>query len=131
MWGFTPRIRNINKEDFYEIDSKFDGYLFTGGQDIATSLYGEENNGKSGEPIVARDSLEKIVFDKAYSDNKPMLGICRGLQIINAFLGGTLFQDIPTENPSDITHRMTSPYDREIHKVNVNKDSSFGNSPAV
>lgn len=116
---------NINKSDIDCIDEMFDGYLFTGGNDINPELYGEKDNGKCGIIIKARDELEKLVFQKAYSEDKPIFGICRGLQIINILLGGSLYQDLSTEKPSKLLHRMTKPYDAEAHSVNIEKDSSL------
>ncbi len=123
--GAVPVILplNIDDEEFGLIDGMFDGYLFTGGHDIDPSLYGERNEGKCGVILESRDRLEKMVFDTAYAEDKPMLGICRGLQIINAFLGGTLYQDIPTQRPTDTPHVMTKPYDAAAHNVEIEKDS--------
>ena len=52
-------------------------------------------------------------------DDKPFLGICRGLQFINAYLGGSLYQDLPTEYNCRVEHHMSPPYNRPAHKVQV------------
>lgn len=114
----------IDDEDIGLIDNMIDGYLFTGGHDIDPYLYGEENR-SCGVINHDRDRLEKAVFEKAYGGDKPILGICRGLQIINAFLGGTLYQDLPTERPTDTAHVMERPYDRAVHNVKIERKSSL------
>lgn len=90
-----------------------DGFLFTGGQDVDPSLYGENPIPACGEAYPPRDSLETALFRRAYEADRPVFGICRGIQFINAALGGTLWQDIPF-------HKMTPPYDRVWHRVNLN-----------
>lgn len=100
-----------------------DGLLFTGGHDAHPSLYGQEVKPTCGEICLRRDDLEGKLFRLAYAGRKPMLGICRGSQMFNIFLGGTLYQDLPTEHPGDVPHRMTAPYDRAIHTVRVTEGS--------
>jgi putative glutamine amidotransferase len=67
--------------------------------------------------------MEMISLDKAVHNNIPILGICRGIQFINAALGGTLYQDLPSERPSDIEHHQTPPYYVPVHDVQIVKDS--------
>jgi putative glutamine amidotransferase len=68
--------------------------------------------------------MEAFVFREAVlNQGKPALGICRGIQFINAALGGSLYQDIPTELPSKITHSMKPPYDAPAHSVRLLPES--------
>jgi putative glutamine amidotransferase len=96
-----------------------DGILFSGGEDLHPVLYGKpeyvEEYGLR-EIIPARDQFEYEVIDWAFSGDKPVLGICRGLQLINVFLGGTLVPDIPSlfqstehgkKNGLDQTHMIS------------------------
>lgn len=94
-----------------------DGFLFTGGQDVSPSVYGMED--KTGTVVSSpeRDALETLLFPLAFQTGKPILGICRGLQFLNAALGGTLWQDLPSEHPSAIVHKQGKPYDRPSHPV--------------
>ena len=55
--------------------------------------------------------------------DKPVFGICRGLQILNVVLGGTLYQDLKTQTGTEITHSMDKPYDRTVHEVNILPDT--------
>jgi putative glutamine amidotransferase len=76
-----------------------DGILFSGGEDLQPGLYGKpEYVHEFGlkEIIPERDQFEYEVIDKAFKGGKPVLGICRGLQLINVYLGGTLIPDIPS-----------------------------------
>ena len=96
-----------------------DGLLFTGGQDVDPALYGEPVLDCCGELCPARDQLEAALLRAAIKQNKPILGICRGLQLINAALGGILWQDLPAQRPESRNHRMERPYDRVEHSVTL------------
>ena len=81
-----------------------DGFLFTGGQDVTPEVYHEDPLEDLIDCCIKRDLMETIVLKEAIADDKPVLGICRGIQFINAALGGKLYQDIPTQRPSEINH---------------------------
>lgn len=106
-----------------QIADTCDAFLFTGGQDVSPSLYGHETSPNCGELCDARDKMEETLLRLVLGLDKPVLGICRGIQLINAALGGTLYQDLPTECPSNIEHHMSPPYDRPIHSVSIVRDS--------
>ena len=63
--------------------------------------------------------MERLLLDAALERDMPVLGICRGLQFFNAALGGTLYQDLPTQHPSGVEHEMKPPFDRSEHEVEV------------
>ena len=94
-----------------------DGFLLTGGHDVSPSLYHEAPLESLVDCCPKRDIQERIVLEKAIARDKPVLGICRGIQFINAFLGGTLYQDLPTQHPSAVEHHQSAPYDRPCHEV--------------
>ncbi len=96
---------DISEEDADRIIEACDGFLFTGGQDVAS--------------CPERDNPETLLLSKALQADKAILGICRGLQFINVFLGGTLWQDLPSEHPSEIVHRQAKPYGIPTHKVTL------------
>lgn len=100
-----------------QLVSLCDGFLFTGGQDVSPELYGEKSRAACGEICENRDAFEQRLFAQALEQDKPMLGICRGIQFFNACLGGTLYQDLPTEYPSEVAHVMRPPYDQTVHSV--------------
>ncbi|MBR6824998.1 MAG: gamma-glutamyl-gamma-aminobutyrate hydrolase family protein [Oscillospiraceae bacterium] len=74
-----------------------DGVLITGGDDIDPICYGEEKLPECGEVAPERDAFELALLKEVVSQGKPAFGICRGLQIMNTFLGGSLWQDQPTQ----------------------------------
>ena len=99
-----------------------DGIVFSGGEDIHPALYGKpefvEEYGLK-EIISARDQFEYEVIKNALEAKKPVLGICRGLQVINVYLGGTLLPDIPCLSKSTI-HGKISGQD-QIHEITVDR----------
>lgn len=99
------------------------GFLFPGGQDIEPSRYGMERSPLCSPSLERRDVLEFELFRRAYRQDKPMLGICRGVQLFNAALGGTLYQHLPAELPNAMDHDMTHPYNRIFHTVRLEPDS--------
>ena len=96
-----------------------DGFLFTGGVDIAPERYGEEKLDVCGEIQYKRDSFELSLLSEVLKCGKPVLAICRGAQLVNVGLGGTLYQDIPTEMPSEILHNQTEGRFAPSHTVRI------------
>lgn len=112
-----------NEEILDYFIAQCDGFLMTGGHDVAPAVYHEKKSVNCGAACDMRDSMDKYILLNAIRQNKAVLGICRGIQLINAVLGGTLYQDLPSEYPSDIEHHMSRPYDREAHKVQLVPDT--------
>ncbi len=106
----------------YFIDT-CDGFLLTGGHDVSPELYGEAILPVCGAISRLRDSMDKYILENAVEEDKAVLGICRGIQIMNAVYGGTLYQDLPSQQPSGIEHHMEPPYDRHVHAVSIREDS--------
>ena len=96
-----------------------DGFLFTGGHDVDPGVYGARDEEGVCVTCPARDAMERAYLEAALALDKPVLGICRGIQVINALLGGTLWQDLPRERPSDLEHHQAPPYDRPAHAVEL------------
>ena len=92
-------------EDVARLCSLIDGLIIPGGQDICPRLYGEEPHYTVNAFSTKRDSFEAEIFRMACAQGKPILGICRGAQLINALLGGSLTQDIPSQLASSVAHR--------------------------
>lgn len=102
----------------------YDGFLFPGGHDVSPYLYGMPASSHCGETLPDLDEMSRILFANILDLDKPVLGICRGLQLLNVLLGGTLYQDLPAERGSDVDHHMEGgPYDRVIHDVHLREDS--------
>ena len=96
-----------------------DGFLFTGGVDIAPERYGEEKLDVCGEIQYKRDGFELSLLSEVLKCGKPVLAVCRGAQLVNVGLGGTLYQDIPTEMPSEILHNQTEGRFAPSHTVRI------------
>lgn len=105
-----------------QIAGTYDGFLFTGGQDVCPSLYGEEPL-ECVTVCPARDRMETKLLRHVLAADRPVLGICRGIQLINAALGGTLFQDLPSQRVSAVPHRQDPPYDLPRHTDRILPDS--------
>ena len=102
-----------DKAFLHEVVEKFDGFMFCGGDDIDPQLYGEENKGDSKNICSNRDSFELAVFDEVFASGKPILAICRGLQMLNVYLGGTLYQHIDghsQSSPKNVREQKTIIY---------------------
>ena len=116
--GATPVVFPLieDKDEIARLVDMCDGILLTGGHDVTPGIYGEVP--LAGTVSCAkRDHMEKLVLEDAMLKDKPVLGICRGIQLVNALLGGTLYQDLPTQRPSQTDHHQTPPYDVPVHEV--------------
>ena len=84
-----------------------DGLILTGGVDVAPELYGEAPHPKLGKVHAERDAAELPLARWAAAEGKPVLGICRGIQMLNVALGGTLYQDIESQCPRTLDHEIS------------------------
>ncbi|KRL05346.1 gamma-glutamyl-gamma-aminobutyrate hydrolase family protein [Liquorilactobacillus oeni] len=103
--GGTPLMipsQAIGSLDYYL--SVCDGFFFTGGPDVLPAFYGEEPHVKMGFSDIKRDRLELALVKRALVAGKKMLGICRGMQVINIALGGTVYQDLESEYGNQTEH---------------------------
>jgi len=96
-----------------------DGLVLQGGADVAPESYGETPLHADWTGDRVRDRYEIDLFNAFVAAGKPVIGICRGCQLINVALGGTLFQDIPTQVTQAISHRDADLYERALHDVNL------------
>lgn len=106
-------------DDISQLTLPCDGILFTGGHDVNPAVYHEKPLPDMISKNDLRDTLEGTVFDLAGSFGMPMLGICRGLQFFAAYLGGSLYQDLPTQSLSDVNHHQEPPYDQPAHEIRI------------
>lgn len=98
-----------------------DGLLLPGGDDISPTLYGEEKSKRCGRQNELRDIAEPVIFSKFYETGKPILGICRGCQMMNVLFGGTLHQDI--KGLQKVKHSNFMMRASAVHNVNIALDS--------
>ena len=110
-----------DEEIIKQLVNTCDGFLFTGGQDVDPKIYNEVRTKQCGESCTQRDNMETELFRLAYEKDKSILGICRGIQFINAVMGGTLYRDLQTEHPTYTVHHQPHPYDKPINSVKIMK----------
>lgn len=106
-------------DDLEQIADSIDGLLLTGGHDVSPSCYGEAPIPECSMPCERRDRMELQLIPKMIAAHKPVFGICRGIQMLNVALGGTLYQDLSAQHPSPVEHHMLPPYDRAVHQDTI------------
>ncbi len=102
-----------------------DGIILSGGEDIDPKLYGQDPHRHLGPITPERDIAEIAMVKYALDNNIPLLAICRGVQILNVALGGSLIQDIPSQVKEPIQHSQKIDRSRETHWVTINTDSKL------
>jgi putative glutamine amidotransferase len=118
-----------SRELIAECVRRCDGVMITGGDDIQPRLYKERVPAKLQRTVDTtpdggeRDLRELILIDEVFRQRKPLLGICRGHQLLNIALGGTLFVDIPTEKPGALNHRRMDKRSEVVHEVQLTRES--------
>ena len=105
-----------------------DGFLVPGGQDIEPARYGKRRKPHTHRSAAARDGMEQVLIQAVVEADKPLLGICRGMQSLNVALGGTLHQDVNAELPrTALQHVQSRPYDTPAHMVELVEGSQLAN----
>lgn len=100
-----------------------DGVILTGGGDVVSLAYGEEPHERSKYQDPVRDEMEFEVVKVAMERDLPVLGICRGMQVLNVALGGTLIQDIPSQVPGAVKHYSEGLHTVLLHSIDIEKNS--------
>jgi putative glutamine amidotransferase len=94
--------------------------VLCGGADVAPERFGETMlQDANVEPVPDRDALEWTLLDAAREDHLPVWGVCRGFQVLNVYLGGTLWQDLPTQHPTSVNHDVSETPETLAHTVRV------------
>ena len=104
---------------------ELDGLVLQGGADVSPQSYGEEPLDPAWSGDRVRDEYEMELFNEFVEARKPVLGICRGAQLINVALGGTLYQDIPTQLSGASVHHDDVRYDRHYHEIQLLANSGL------
>jgi putative glutamine amidotransferase len=99
------------------------GVVLSGGEDVEPVHYGEDPHPMLDEVQPERDRMEFTAFHGALAREMPVLGICRGMQLMNVALGGTLYQDIPSQRPDSLGHSQGSGWARRTHGATIHPDS--------
>ncbi len=103
----------------------FDGILFAGGEDVDPELYGEQIRHENVKVNRARDDFEIALLDGGTRLRLPILGICRGIQLINVRFGGTLYQDLKSDTTLELDHKQQSSRSEPAHSVTVTEPDSL------
>jgi putative glutamine amidotransferase len=101
------------------------GLLLTGGEDVDPARYGQAPHAELGHVTPSRDAVELAALSEALRRGIPVLAICRGLQLLNVALGGTLFQDLPAQRPGPLVHEQEAPVGHRWHGATVEPDSGL------
>ncbi len=124
--GGIPLLPLDNGELAGEMAALAHGLLLTGGPDIDPALYGEEKLPECGAVDLQRDAMEYKLLEHFVNAKKPVFGICRGIQVINCYFGGTLWQDLPSqlgavhsggEKPHDCVHTVDIMPGSQLHAL--------------
>lgn len=99
------------------------GLVLSGGEDVEPSRYGEEPSPALGATLASRDEMELTALEHAITRGMPVLGICRGCQVLNVYFGGSLYQDIETERPGHLLHQQLASWTDRTHDATVQPDS--------
>jgi putative glutamine amidotransferase len=101
------------------------GLVLTGGEDVDPHRFHQEPHPATGAPHAARDAYEIALARTAHERRIPTLAICRGAQVVNVALGGTLVQDIPSQHPTKINHDASDKRTERVHSVEMDSDSEL------
>ena len=117
---------NLSNDDLEVLLPRLDGILFTGGYDIDPRQYGNQPHPKVEGIDADRDRVELHLVQSMIQVEKPFLGICRGCQVINVALGGSLYEHLPEQFPGSIQHdRHDQPRNYLAHPVKINPQSQL------
>jgi putative glutamine amidotransferase len=120
--GLPLILPTLRPEDAEEMAAGLDGLVLTGGGDVDAALYGEALAPEAYDVDPARDAWELALVEAAYGDPElPVLGVCRGAQLLNVAAGGSLIQHLP--NVAGESHRQREHFQDEVHTVDIEPDS--------
>jgi putative glutamine amidotransferase len=119
----SERIRVIEPEkgvDYQSMGGDCLGLVLAGGEDVEPERYGEDEIPEAEVSVnPERDEMELALLAGAREAETPTWGVCRGIQVINVFFGGTLWQDLALQLPTQVLHQLSNPHDALIHALRV------------
>lgn len=125
--GGLPIIIPINEPELIKkYAGVIDGLILAGGQDVSPYLYGEDKREVTTTTSTERDAAEIALIEAMLTTGKPILGVCRGLQLLNVMAGGTLYQDLSENEAIELDHVQDIPSNQPVHQVKVDPNSYLG-----
>ncbi|MFD1675659.1 gamma-glutamyl-gamma-aminobutyrate hydrolase family protein [Alicyclobacillus fodiniaquatilis] len=121
--GLPVVIPFLSDDTLAQIATRLDGLLLSGGEDVDPTTFGEEPMYGLGNVVAERDRLEIALIHLMRAQGKPVLGICRGIQMLNVALGGTLYQDLPRQWKGKIQHAQKAARNHVSHRVKIEPGS--------
>lgn len=127
--GATPVMLPVgSREDAKALVAIIDALILSGGHDVDPVLYGEEPHRNLTLTFPKRDAFDLALYEAAIEKGIPVLGICRGLQIINVYYGGSLYQDLPSQFDAELLlHVQNAPLDTPLHSISITEHSRLYN----
>lgn len=123
--GLTPLVvaPSLTADDARAIVAQTAGVVLSGGEDVDPARYQAARHAATEQPHLERDSAELALAIAARDAKRPLLGICRGLQLLNVALGGTLVQDLESMRPSGIAHAQDTARTQRVHDLSIAPES--------
>src|SRR5262245_21818247 len=123
-----PLPPQLSEASLARMAAAIDGLLLTGGGDVDPALFGQAAHSSVYEVAPARDALECSAVRMVLERRLPILAVCRGTQLLNVALGGTLHQDVATDPGTELRDSQTEPRDQSTHKVKVKPGSRLADA---
>ena len=114
-------------DDIKEVVEELDGLVLMGGHDVDPLWYNEEPSAKLGGTYPKRDKFDFALVKEAFEKKIPILGICRGHQVLNVAFGGSLYQDLSFIEGCNLSHVQKGSYSEAIHSIDVKEGTKLSN----
>lgn len=123
--GMVPLIvpPSLEDDEVRSLVQGVAGIVLSGGEDVDPAAYGAKRHPATQPPHAGRDATERALVLAARDARRPLLGICRGLQMLNVALGGTLVQDLASERPGAIRHTRDDARNQRVHGITAQRGS--------
>lgn len=116
---------HLNEQNLQEYVDDIDGLLLQGGTDVAPESYGAKALDPAWIGDIERDKIEIELTLACFKKGVPILGVCRGMQLLNVAFGGTMYQDINTQIPGSLVHRNWEIYDQNFHQIEIREETTL------